>query len=185
MYRFGVDIAHLLALALCPPDEPRSVRNGFGPWGKKFMDPRANQRISPKVASALDEVSPPLAFNVCLAGSSVSNNWTLIESLKRHYQVTVIESFDLLLCNSILSSVDVLVLDCEEGGEIGIETLRILRSRYQELCIVLVNGGLSQNEIAAAFREGARDYFPHHFNVPLLVERVHYLGSERRRQQQY
>lgn len=125
-----------------------------------------------------------MAFHVCLAGSTVSNNWALIEALKRHYQVTVIETFDLLLRNSLLSTVDVLLLDCEEGGgEIGIETLRTLNNRHNGLCVVLVNGGLTQNQIASAFREGVRDYFSHHFNVPLLVERVHYLCSQNRRQQ--
>jgi DNA-binding response OmpR family regulator len=147
------------------------------------MDPHTSQEIS-KAVSTLEEQRPSTAFHVCLAGSSVSNNWALIESLKRHYQVTVIETFDLLLRNSILSTVNVLLLDCEEGGEVGIETLRTLKRRHRGLCTVLVNGGLTQNEIAAAFREGARDYFSHHFNVPLLVERVRYLCSQSRRQQQ-
>jgi DNA-binding response OmpR family regulator len=148
------------------------------------MDPQTSQETSPKTLSALEEERPIAAFHVCLAGSSVSNNWALIESLKRHYQVTVIETFDLLLRNSILSTVDVLLLDCEEGGELAIETLRTLKRRHRGLCVVLVNGGLTQNEIAAAFREGVRDYFSHHFNVPLLVERVRYLCSQSRRQQQ-
>jgi hypothetical protein len=94
------------------------------------MDPHASQEISSKAVSTLEEQRPAAAFHVCLAGSSVSNNWALIESLKRHYQVTVIETFDLLLRNSVLSTVDVLLLDCEEGGEVGIETLRTLKRRH-------------------------------------------------------
>jgi DNA-binding response OmpR family regulator len=136
-----------------------------------------------KTVPTLEEERPCDAFHVCLAGSSVSNNWALIESLKRNYQVTVIETYDLLLRNAVLSTVDVLLLDCEEGSEVGIETLRALRRRHPEVCVVLVNGGLTQNEIAAAFREGVRDYFSHHFNVPLLVERVRYLCTQSRRQQ--
>jgi DNA-binding NtrC family response regulator len=148
------------------------------------MDLQARHELSSKTVPTLQEACSADAFHVCLAGSSVSNNWTLIESLKRRYQVTVIETLDLLLRNSILSTVDVLLLDCEEGGAVGIETLQALRRRHQGLCVVLVNGGLTQNEIAAAFREGVRDYFSNHFNVPLLVERVHYLCSQSRRQQQ-
>lgn len=148
------------------------------------MDPQARHETLAKAVPALEEERITEAFHVCLAGSSVSNNWALIESLKRQYQVTVIETFDLLLRNSVLSTVDVLLLDCEEGSEIGIETLRALRCRHSALCVVLVNGGLTQNEIASAFREGVRDYFSHHFNVPLLVERVRYLCSQTRRRQQ-
>ncbi len=155
-----------------------------GVVGKRVMDPQTRQETLTKTIPTLEEESTAEAYHVCLAGSSVSNNWALIESLKRHYQVTVIETFDLLLRNSILSTVDVLLLDCEEGSEVGIETLRALRRRHRELCVVLVNGGLTQNEIASAFREGVRDYFSHHFNVPLLVERVRYLCSQTRRQRQ-
>jgi DNA-binding response OmpR family regulator len=148
------------------------------------MDPQARDEFLSKTGPTLPEADSAEAFHVCLAGSSVCNNWALIESLKRHYQVTVIENSDLLLRNSILSTVDVLILDGEEGGEIGMETLRALRCRNRGVCVVLVNGGLTQNEIAAAFREGVRDYFSNHFNVRLLVERVHYLCSQSRRQQQ-
>lgn len=148
------------------------------------MDPQPGPEFSPETVPALQEGHSAEAFHVCLAGPSVSNNWALIESLKRLYQVTVIESLDLLLRNSILSTVDVLLLDSEEGGALGIETLRLLKQRRRGLCVVLVNGGLTQNEIAAAFREGVRDYFSHHFNVPLLVERVRYLCSQGRRQKQ-
>jgi DNA-binding NtrC family response regulator len=147
------------------------------------MDQQARREIPPEAVPALRNGRLAEAFHVCLAGSSVTNNRVLIESLKRDHQVTVIESLDLLLRNSILSTVDVLLLDGEEGGQVGIETLRALLHSRRGLCVVLVNGGLTQNEIAAAFREGVRDYFSHHFNVPLLVERVGYLCSQSRRQQ--
>jgi hypothetical protein len=149
--------------------------------GLRVMEPQTRQEIAPKTMATLEEEHPMEAFHVCLAGSSVSNNWALIESLKHDYQVTVIESFDLLLRNDVLSSVDVLLLNCEEGGEAALETLRSVKRKFPKLCVVLVNGGLTQNEIAAGFREGVKDYFPHHFNVPLLVERVQYLCSQSRR----
>ncbi len=139
------------------------------------MDQHASQGFLPQIVRPFrrrDTAEPP---HVCLAGRTVSNNWSLIEPLKKHNQVTVVEPIDLLLRSSILSTVSVLVLDCEDGAEVGIEALRELKRMYPALCVVLVNGGLTQNEIAVAFREGAKDYFSHHYNAQLLVERVQYL----------
>ncbi len=121
--------------------------------------------------------------HICLAGRSVSNNWSLIESLKRGNQVTIIEPLGLLYQSSIiLSTVSVLVLDCAEGSRIGIEALRVVRRIYPDLCVVLVNGGLTQNEIAEAFEAGVRDYFSYEDSVVMLVERVRYLCHQTQRE---
>ena len=121
--------------------------------------------------------------HICLVGRSVSNNWSLIESLKRGNQVTIIEPLGLLYHSEvILSTVSVLILDCGEGSRIGIEALRVVRGIYPDLCVVLVNGGLTQNEIAEAFEAGVRDYFSYQDNVLLLVERVQHLCRQRQRE---
>ena len=116
----------------------------------------------------------PATPHICLAGA-VSDNWSLIAPLKRGCQVTVIERLDMLWPNSILATATVLVLDCGENADSGMQALRALRTMYPELFVVLVNGGLSQHEIAIAFREGATDYFSCHSNAALVVERVQYL----------
>ena len=122
-------------------------------------------------------------YHICLVGRSVSNNWSLIESLKRGNQVTIIEPLGLLYHSSIiLSTVSVLVLDCAEGSRIGIEALRVVRRIYPDLCVVLVNGGLTQNEIAEAFEAGVRDYFSYKDSVVMLVERVRYLCHQTQRE---
>ena len=121
--------------------------------------------------------------HICLVGRSVSNNWSLIESLKRGNQVTIIEPLGLLYHSAvILSTVSVLILDCGEGSRMGIEALRVVRGIYPDLCVVLVNGGLTQNEIAEAFEVGVRDYFSYQDNVLLLVERVQHLCRQRQRE---
>lgn len=122
------------------------------------------------------------ACHVCLAGSGVSNNWSLIEPLKRRNQVTMIESLPMLYANSILATASVLVLDCEDETGAGLSALKLIKKLYPDLLVVLVNGTLSQAEIAEAFREGARDYFSHHSNAGLVVERVEHLCRQARRE---
>ncbi len=124
---------------------------------------------------------PESAHHVCLAGAGVSNNWSLIEPLKRENQVTVIESLGLLYSNSILATASVLVLDCGDHPDAGIGAVRGLKMIYPDLRVVLVNGGMAPNEIAEAFREGATDYFSHHSNPDLVLERIEYLCRQAKR----
>jgi DNA-binding NtrC family response regulator len=119
-------------------------------------------------------------FHICLAGQAVSNDWPLIHRLKAQHQVTVVERVRLLSRNSILDKVDVLVLDCSESHGLGLKILPFLKKYFPELCIVLVDGGLTQPQIAAAFRQGARDYFSEPYDLSLLVERVDALGATAR-----
>ena len=119
--------------------------------------------------------------HVCLAGAGVTNNWSLIEPLKRNNQVTIVERLRMLYANSILTTASVLVLDCGEEPEWGLSAVKGLRRVYPDVNIVLVNGGLSPAEIAEAFRAGVRDYFSHQSNAALVVERVQNLCRQARR----
>ena len=140
----------------------------------------------PDIAStnAADQRRPHSDFesggHVCLAGAGVTNNWSLIEPLKRNNQVTVVERLRMVYANSILATANVLVLDCGEEPEWGLGAVRGLRRVYPDVDIVLVNGGLSPAEIAEAFREGVRDYFSHQSNAELVVERVQNLCRQAR-----
>jgi hypothetical protein len=46
---------------------------------------------------------------------------------------------------------------------------------------MLFNGGLTQEQIASAFKEGAKDYFSDTYDVKLLVESVDALIAHRNR----
>ncbi len=119
-------------------------------------------------------------FHICLAGRTVSNDWPLIRSLKTQHQVTVVERVRLLSRNAILAKADVLVLDCSESQGLGLRILPFLKRYFPELSVVLVDGGLTQQQIAAAFREGVQDYFSEPYDLALLVERIDALGVLRR-----
>jgi DNA-binding NarL/FixJ family response regulator len=111
----------------------------------------------------------------------VTNNWSLIEPLKRGNQVTVVERLRMLYANSILATANVLVLDCAEEPEWSLSALKGLRRIYPDVHIVLVNGALSPAEIGEAFREGVRDYFSYQTNAALVAERVESLCRQARR----
>lgn len=127
-------------------------------------------RVSATASAAGESFEP--SGHVCLAGAGVTNNWSLIEPLKRHHQVTVVERPRMLFANSILATASVVVLDCGEEPRLGLNAVKVLRRVYPDVDVVLVNGALTPAEIGEAFREGVRDYFSHQSNADLIVERV-------------
>lgn len=113
--------------------------------------------------------------HVCLAGQNLTNNWVLIQKLKAHHQVTLVERVRLVSRNSVLTTADVLIVDCGRSQGLGLRLVPLAKKYHPRLQVILVDGGLSQMEIAAAFRQGARDYFAEPYEPDLLVERVAFL----------
>ena len=124
--------------------------------------------------------TPHPSFHICLAGRTVNNDWPLIQRLKAKHQVTLVEEVRLLSHNSILAKADVLVLDCSNSDGLALRILPFLKKFFPRLCTVLVDGGLSQQQIAGAFQRGALDYFSEPYDLTLLTERVEALGAKAR-----
>lgn len=125
-------------------------------------------------------------IHFCLAGAKVSNDWNLIWQLKMGHVVTIVESEHIFNGNSILASADVLILDCNEKQESYsrfLQNLRKMKSDFPGLCIVLVNGGIDQKQIALAFKEGVHDYFSDPYDAILLMERIQYLIRNKKNNQ--
>lgn len=144
------------------------------------MDPASNSQSAIGFSDA-DETGKDRVFHICLAGHTVSNDWGLIKQLKSRHQVTVVERVRLLSRNSILTGADVLVLDCSESQGLGPKILPFLKKYFPALCVVLVDGGLTQKQIATAFQKGAKDYFSEPYDVKLLVERIDFWGAQKRK----
>ena len=117
---------------------------------------------------------PPIqdVFHVCLAGRLVSNDWDLIRNLRSKYLVTLVDKVDSLARRSMLKEIQILVLDCSRNADTALECLSRLKQEFPNLCMVLVDGGLTQMQIATAFTEGVTDYFASPYDVLLLVERM-------------
>jgi DNA-binding NarL/FixJ family response regulator len=109
--------------------------------------------------------------HVCVAGE-ISNDWNVVQRLKRHNQVTLVEHPADLVRSSALSTACVLALDCGDSPETGLITLALVARLYPRLRVLLVNGRLSQGEIAEAFRRGACDYLSSQVEPALTAERI-------------
>jgi DNA-binding NtrC family response regulator len=109
---------------------------------------------------------------ICLAGRTVSNDWPLIQALKGRHAVTLVDRVEGLASAPLLAAVRVLVLDAAGSGGAALRLLPAIRDNHPVVCVLLVDGGLDQRQLARAFREGTRDYFPAPYDVHLLAERV-------------
>ena len=127
------------------------------------------------------EQSDEEVFHICLAGARVSNDLSLIQTLKSRHLITLVENIHLLSLRETLPGIDMVVLDCSGNHERGLQLVPWLKTHFPELVIVLVNGGLTQEQIASAFKEGAKDYFSDPYDVKLLAERVNALCARRNR----
>ncbi len=94
-------------------------------------------------------------------------------------QVTLIRDLDLLWPSALLSTASVLALDI--GGDVngGLALVQLLTERHPALRIILINGRLSQSEIAEAFKRGVCDYFASTARAGLVVERLVSLARRR------
>jgi DNA-binding NarL/FixJ family response regulator len=84
----------------------------------------------------------------------------------------------LLSDSSVLKTVDILVLDCNSLAKLRtdlITFLRKIKAAFPRLCTVVINGGLSQQDIAEAFGVGISDYFPDASEIKLILERLEFL----------
>lgn len=116
--------------------------------------------------------SPDKTRHICLAGRLLCNDWPLIQRLKAHHQVTLIERIRLLAHSTLLSTSDVLILDCSSPQESGLGVVPVVKRAHPKLIMILVDGGLTQKQIASAFRQGIHDYFSEPYETNLLVERL-------------
>jgi DNA-binding response OmpR family regulator len=76
-----------------------------------------------------------------------------------------------------LTIADVVAIDCRDVGALG--TRDLVDSLRQAItgAIVVLDGGLSRDDIARLFRAGAQDYFSEPFNVPVIAERLEHLAE--------
>ena len=117
--------------------------------------------------------------HVCLVGPLVTDDWDLIRKLRSQHLVTLIESIEFLSEIDRLSQVRLMVMDCSQDGDAALEGLPELKQEFSDLCILLVDGELSQKQIAKAFQDGVKDYFAAPYEVDLLAERIDYLCGTR------
>lgn len=109
--------------------------------------------------------------HICVAGK-ISDDWEVVRRLKERHQVTLVGQPVDLAKSTVLSTATVLAIDCGDSPESGLITLALVSRLYPRLRVLLVNGRLSQGEIAEAFRRGACDYLSSQVDPKLTAERI-------------
>lgn len=118
-------------------------------------------------------------LHVCLAGPVITSNQALVDVLMTSHEVSLVCDRLGLADSRALQNSDVLVLDAD-GIRLTLHRLiQSLRLRRPDLPIVLVDGGLSEDDKADAFSLGVLDYFPAPCHVALLAERLEVLARAR------
>lgn len=126
------------------------------------------------------------ALNICLAGTGISEDSRLTRALGAKHNISLLGSVAELLKPSSLSELaatDLLILDCGEQKDLLGDVISNVTSNIPHLGIVLVNGGLTTNEIAHALGKGATDYLAipaTRDELMVLAERVEVLGFRAR-----
>ncbi len=109
--------------------------------------------------------------HICVAGK-ISDDWEVVRRLKERHQVTLVRQPVDLAKSTVLSTASVLAIDCGDSPESGLMALALVSRLYPQLRVLLVNGRLSQGEIAEAFRRGACDYLSSQVDPKLTAERI-------------
>jgi DNA-binding response OmpR family regulator len=118
-------------------------------------------------------------LHVCLAGLEIILDHELLDALSLQHCVSLISDPMQLGDIELLQASDVLVLDASSIRSSLPDLLRSLRRRRPDLPIVLVDGGLTEHDKAAAFALGVVDYFPRPWPVRLLAERLEVVARAR------
>ena len=111
------------------------------------------------------------AVHICVAGAA-SRETKLLEALCGCGRLTLVRDIELLWPGALEASVAALALDMGRDVNGGLALLSLLAEERPDLAIVIINGRLSQSEIAEAFRRGACDYFSASSCRDLVVERL-------------
>lgn len=127
-----------------------------------------------------------IVLHFCLAGPDLTGEHALIEHLRKRHVVTLVAKSQWLDQPSLIEGSDALVLEAGARGEVDADSgwraqLRTIHMRAPMLPIILVDGDLTNEEKADAFRLGALDFFPAPCHADLLAERLVVLALAARR----
>ena len=119
-------------------------------------------------------------MHVGIVGPRLARDTELLGRLSGTHLVTISHSRDAFAGFAAIAMVDVLVLEAHADRDDLTQLVARLRQQYPQLTLVLVDGGLTQLEIAELFRLGVADYFATPWHNALLAERIDVLAMRHR-----
>jgi DNA-binding NarL/FixJ family response regulator len=112
---------------------------------------------------------------VLLSGPTISHDEKLKKELEEF--AVVLTSDDNSQIESILreNKVDLIILEMSNANLHEIEVIKIVKTKFPNTEIILVDGGANQEIVAQAFAFGVKDAFRKPYKTSLIVERANAL----------
>jgi len=112
---------------------------------------------------------------ILISGPAVSRDEQLYAELRQ--SVEVLRNDDNKKIMAILSSrkTDLVIIEISDRGPEEMVQVQLVRNRFPDLPVILVNGDGDQELIVAAFACGVKDAFRRPYRRHMLVERVNAL----------
>lgn len=121
-----------------------------------------------------------MALHVCLAGTAISSDWAFIRRLRTRCCVSLVARLAQLHDSELVDSADAVVIDCGGTADAWLDALREVRRRVPSAPVILLDGGITQEQVASGLGSGAVDYFPEPYPADLLLQRVEVLAQQGR-----
>ncbi|MFQ5770506.1 MAG: hypothetical protein ACE5HX_08225 [bacterium] len=109
---------------------------------------------------------------VIIAGPTITSDEELFHELNKH--VTTVKCLENSLIETLLAThkVDILLFEITTDSAVDMNIIKIIRNKFPDIEIILIDGVGNRSVLAQAFALGARDAFPLSYNRALLLERI-------------
>ena len=109
---------------------------------------------------------------IILCGETIALDKTLIQTLKEFCDVKVFFNCCDLLKLSLEDEQELVLWELSGASEQDLKEIALMKERYSDIKIIVINGGASTKIAAEILKAGASDLFPKPFDHDLLIDRV-------------
>jgi two-component system, NtrC family, nitrogen regulation response regulator NtrX len=99
-----------------------------------------------------------MAYNILCLDDDNKFLTNLKSYLNAHYNVMAVDKFDWAMTMLENTEIDLVLLDLEMQGVNGIEALKIIKTKYPAIEVVMLSGHKDAKNIVEAIKHGASDY---------------------------
>ncbi|MBN2365395.1 MAG: DNA-binding response regulator [Calditrichaeota bacterium] len=109
---------------------------------------------------------------IMVHGKDLIDDDSFLQLVKKNADVLLLEDIDYLKQHLDEIHSKLLIFEFSESFEEDLLNLKLLKAAAPFLEILVIDDGLSRDEVIRAFRSGIKDYFKKPYNTRLLVERI-------------
>ena len=109
---------------------------------------------------------------ILLCGPGISGDRELISSLQSHYTLTLTSDIEHLERNIKINDVALILFELSNSRKAELRTIKKIKSKNEELVIIVINNQKSIHYVVEVFNAGAIDVFSAPYKTELVAERV-------------